>query len=105
MTKHKRYDAELKTQVVLEVLKGQKSLAQICREHGVSEDLVCHWREIFLERASQVFADPRTTAVRNAEQERIAELERLVGQLTLELTATKKVSQLLPFRQASGERS
>jgi|GEM_PF-1678674 transposase len=96
MTKHKRYDAELKIQVVLEVLKGQKSLAQICREHEVSEDLVCHWREIFLERASQVFTDPRTTALRNEELERIADLERLVGQLTLELAATKKVSQLLP---------
>lgn len=105
MTKHKQYDVELKTQVVLEVLKEQKSLAQICREHEVSADLVCHWRDVFLERASQVFADPRTTTLRNEEQARIAELERLVGQLTVELVATKKVSQLLPFQRSSGERS
>ena len=28
-------------QVVLEVLKGDKALAQICREHEVAADLVC----------------------------------------------------------------
>jgi transposase-like protein len=42
MGKHKHYDADLKIKVVLEVLKGQKSLAQICREYEVSADLVCH---------------------------------------------------------------
>ena len=40
MSKHKQYSAELKTQVVLEVLKEQKSLAEICREHEVAADLV-----------------------------------------------------------------
>ncbi len=105
MGKHKHYDAELKTQIVLEVLKGQKSLAQICREREVSADLVCHWRDLFLERASQVFTDPRATAKYDQEQERIAELERLVGQLTVELAATKKVSQLLPSRRSIGAKS
>lgn len=60
MGKHKQYDVTLKTQVVLEVLKGQKSLAQICREYEVGADLVCHWRDMFLERAPQAFADPRS---------------------------------------------
>jgi len=47
MGKHKHYEAELKTHIVLEVLKGQKSLAQMCREREVSADLVCHWRDLF----------------------------------------------------------
>jgi transposase-like protein len=57
-----------------------------------SSDLLCRWREQFLERAHQVFADPATLS---AEQARIAELERLVGQLTFELAAAKKLSALL----------
>lgn len=105
MSKHKQYSAELKTQVVLEVLKNQKSLAQICREYEVAADLVCHWREVFLERAPQVFLDPRASSKAIAEEQRIADLERMVGRLTMELDASKKVSRLLPSRATSDARS
>ena len=67
MGKHKQYDAELKTKVVLEVLKGQNTLAQIFREHEVSADLVCHWRDVFLERALQAFSDPRANGKTTAD--------------------------------------
>lgn len=105
MGKHKHYDAELKTKVVLELLKGQKSLAQLCREYEVSADLVCHWRDVFLERAPQVFADPRSSGKGNEDQQRIAELERMVGRLTMELDASKKASRLLGSRSNSGGKS
>ena len=105
MGKYKHYDAEFKIKVVLEVLKGQQTLAQICREHEASADLVCHWRDVFLERAPQAFADPRSTGKANGDQERIAELERMVGRLTMELDASKKASKLLPSRRTSGEKS
>lgn len=105
MSKHKQYDAELKTQVVLEVLKGEKSLAQVCREYSVAADLVCHWRDVFLERAPQAFADPRMSGKGSGEQERIAELERMVGRLTMELDASKKASRLLPSRRTNDARS
>ena len=68
--------------MVLESLRSKKSQAAICRKHCISSDLLSRWRQQFLERAHQVFADPAT---RSAEQARIAELERLVGQLTLRL--------------------
>ena len=105
MGKHKHYDAALKTKIVLEVLKGQQTLAQICREYEVSADLVCHWRDVFLERAPQAFTDPRSSGKTTGEQERIAELERMVGRLTMELDASKKASRLLPSRPTSGEKS
>jgi len=105
MGKHKQYDAALKTKIVLEVLKGQQTLAQICREYEVSADLVCHWRDVFLERAPQAFADPRSSGKTTGEQERIAELERMVGRLTMELDASKKASKLLALRPTSGEKS
>ena len=105
MGKHKQYSAELKTQVVLEVLKEQKSLAEICREHEVAADLVCHWRDVFLQRAPQVFVDPRASGKAAAEEQRLAELERMVGRLTMELDASKKAWRLLPSRASNGERS
>ncbi len=105
MTKHKSYRAELKLQVVLEVLKGEKSWAQICREHEVAADLVCHWRDVFLERAPQVFLDPHANGKAAADEQRIAELERMVGRLTMELDASKKALRLLPSRASTAERS
>jgi len=92
MSKRRTYSPKFKAQVVLESLRAEKSQAAICREHGISSDLLCRWRQQFLERAHQVFADPTN---RSAEQARIAELERLVGQLTFELAAAKKLSMFL----------
>ena len=101
MGKHKSYDPELKAKVVLESLQANKSLAQICREYGIANDLLCHWRKQFTERLPRLFAEPR----RSSEQERIAELERLIGQLTIELNAAKKVSTVLTSRSRNGGRS
>jgi transposase len=102
MGKYRSYSAEFKVQVVLEALKGQKTEAQICREHNIAPDLLTHWKQNFLERAPQLFASRQQ---QSAEQERIAELERLVGQLTMELAASKKVSRLLPSRSRSDGKS
>ncbi len=87
MGKYRKYDAEFKARVVLEALRGQKSLAEICRENGIAADLLCRWRDALLERAAELF---KTRHERSVEEERIAELERLVGQMTLELAAAKK---------------
>jgi transposase len=95
----KTYDAELKAKIVLEALKGEKTAAQLCREHNIAQDLLSRWRTDFIERAPELFKTPRQQSV---EEARIAELERLVGQLTLELSAAKKVSSLLRSRSRSG---
>ena len=102
MTKHKTYSADFKTQVVLEALQGEKTAAQICREYSIAPDLLTHWKQNAIERLPQLFS---TRQQRSEEQERIAELERLVGQLTLELTASIKVFKLLPSRLHKGEPS
>ncbi len=102
MGKHRKFSPELKLKVVLESLEGQKSQAQIAREHNLDDELVSRWRQEFLERAPSLFATMQT---RSAEQERIAELERLVGQLTLELNILKKASSLLTSASAKNGKS
>ncbi len=83
-----RYSTQIKLQVVLELLKGEKSAAQIAREHGIGADLLSRWRDVFHERAPQLFQEGRGEG--GAEAARIAELERLVGQQALELTVLKR---------------
>ncbi len=92
MPKHRQFTPEFKTKIVLEIISGQKSAADICREHNLKPDLVSKWKAHFLAEAVKVFqrdeqADPQ--------QARIAELERLAGKLSLELEIAKKVSMLL----------
>ncbi len=92
MNQRRSFTPQFKTRVVLEVLTKLKSTAQVCREYDLKEQVVTRWKAEFLERASTVFAADHQ---RNHDEARIAELERLVGRLTMELEIAKKASQLL----------
>ena len=92
MPKHRIFKPEFKARVVLQVLTGAKSAAQVCREHQLSEQLLTTWKKQLLTHADLVFTQERAATT---EQARIAELERMIGRLTMELEATKKASQLL----------
>ena len=86
------FTPEFKFRVVLELLTGEKRAAQLCREHQISETSLSRWRQAFLEHGARVFEDGGGTS---AELERIAELERMIGRLTMELAAAKKASDWL----------
>ena len=82
MAKRRIFTSEFKAEVVLEALCGQSSQAELSQ-----------WKRQLLENAASLFEpiDKQT----NASQQRIAQLEQLVGKLTLELDIQKKVSTLL----------
>lgn len=84
-----------KARVVLEELTGVKSAAEICREHQLKPQLLSHWKAQLVQRAPELFG---STPSGSDAQERIAELERMVGRLSLELEVAKKASQLMTSR-------
>ena len=90
--KHRTFSPEFKAQAVLAVLSGSKTAAEICREHQIKPDLFSKWKAALLENAAKVFERETTL---DPQQARIAELERMVGRLTLELEVAKKASTLL----------
>ena len=92
MSKRRTFTPEFKARVVLEELTGVKDKAEICREYRLRPQVLSRWREEFVERAPEIFA---TAPSRGDEQDRIAELERMVGRLTMELEAAKKASNIL----------
>jgi len=47
--KLRKWSSEEKMAIVLEGLKGEKSVAEICREHQISQGLYYWWRDRFLE--------------------------------------------------------
>jgi putative transposase len=94
MTKRRQFTGAFKAQVVLEVLSGHKTLAEASREYRVKPEIIARWRRQFLENAASVFAT--SSAVNGEAEARIAELERALGQKTLELEVAKKASRLFP---------
>lgn len=100
MPKHRQFPPEFKAKAVLEIIGGQKTAADICREHSLKPDLVSKWKTQFVANAAKVFerdeqADPQQT--------RIDELERLAGKLSLELEIAKKASELLTSRASKND--
>lgn len=100
----KQYTAEFKAKVVLEVLSGTKSFSQACREYEISEQSLSNWKSLFLENAATIFA--KAGDIKNQpdpNELKIAELERMVGRLSIELEAAKKaytsLSPTYPWRK------
>ena len=87
MNQRRSCTPQFKTQVVLEILTRLKSTAQVCREYDLKEQVVLRWKADFLERAPTLFAPHQD---HTQDQARLAELERMVGRLTMELEIAKK---------------
>jgi transposase len=99
MTKRRTFSPEFKVRVVLEMISGEKGLTQASREYGIKDTVISRWKQEFLERAVQVFEQPQDN---HPEQERIAELERMVGKLTMQLDMAKKVLRYSDFPPKGG---
>ena len=94
MAKRRRFTAKFKAEVVLEALTGDSSQAELCRRHNLSENQVSTWKRQFLEHAEPFF-ESETEKHSSASAERIAQLEQLVGRLTLAMEIQKKALTLL----------
>lgn len=92
MRKRRQFTPEFKARVVLDILTGVQSQAEACRKHGLGANLVALWKTAFLEKAHTVFDNGVT---RSAEEARIAELEQVLGRMTLENEILKKASSRL----------
>jgi transposase len=92
MRKRRRLTPQFKAQVVLEVLTGAQSPAEVCRRHALSPNLLTTWKATFLEKAHTLFQGDEQ---RDEDQARIAELEQLLGRATRQIEILKKASTLL----------
>ena len=82
----KRYSAKFKFQVVMEVLSGDKSSAQVAKAYGVHPNTVNAWKQTLLEKGPEIFAQDSTVV---EYERRIGELERLIGKKEVEIALLK----------------
>ena len=88
MRKQGTFTAEFKRRVVEELLSGVGRPAQICRRHNISSSLLYRWKKQY--GWGRFGNEPTEVA---AMQERIEQLERLVGKLALENEFLKRALQ------------
>lgn len=94
MKKRNQYSAEFKSKVVLEVLQEASTVNEIAAKYGINPVIISRWKSEFMERAAEIFKKGLSTAEKELEEknERVAHLERKVGQLTYEVDWLKKKS-------------
>src|SRR5262249_39696664 len=91
--RRRSFTPQFKAQVVLEVLSGLKSQAEVARQHKLKPELIARWKDIALAGLETLC---QAGEQRDQDQDRSAELERMVGRLTMGLEVATKASALLP---------
>ena len=81
-----------KARIVLDLLTGTASQAELCRKHNLHPQLLGRWKTTVLERLHTLFQEDEQAS---QDQVRIAELEQLVGRQAYELEILKKASRML----------
>ena len=93
------FSSEQKILIVMEALRGEESVAAICRRHGIAESMFYKWNKEFLEAGKKRLAGDTT---REATSDEVMELRRenqrlkeLVADLMLRQDILKKSTQYL----------
>lgn len=93
----KRYSTAFKAQMVVELLKEEKTVNQLATAHGVHPTQLRDWKKQALEGLPDLFEQSPEAARLAAAQERERdELFAQIGRLTTQLTWLKKKSGLEP---------
>lgn len=86
----KKYSPEFKLKAVLEVLKGEKTAAQLSSELGVHPMVLSEWKRFFQAESAQIFAKSRSASRSQQEEKEKAELFEQIGRLKMENEWLKK---------------
>jgi transposase len=92
-----RFPIDLKLAVVAETMQPGMSVSYVARRHGLSPSLVFRWRQLMSEGGKEaVRADDEVVAASEIRrlEERVRELERLLGRKTMEVEILKEALDL-----------
>jgi transposase len=90
----KQYSSEDKIRIVLDGLRGEYSIAELCRREGIAESLYYSWSKEFLEAGKRRLAGDTARAATSDEvkdlRRQAQELKEVVAEQALELRLLKK---------------
>jgi len=91
----KKYSADFKLKAVLEILKGEKTAAQLAGELEVHPIVLSAWKKHFMEAGAQIFEKPKKSSKINSDEKEKAELFEQIGRLKMDLEWLKKKWKML----------
>ncbi len=83
----KKHNKQTKFKAALELLKSEKTISQLCQEYVVHQSVLQRWKRTLLDEGAQIFEDQRQ---KEPAANQTGDLERKVGQLTMEVDFLKK---------------
>ena len=90
----KRHATEEKIRIVLEGLRGEYSIAELCRREGIAQSLYYSWSKEFLEAGKKRLAGDTARQATSPEvkdlRREASDLKEVVAELTLENRLLKK---------------
>ena len=90
----KQYSAEEKIRIILEGLRGEESIAALCRREGIAESLYYSWSKEFLEAGKKRLAGDTGRQATSGEvkdlKREMRDMKELVAELSLENRLLKK---------------
>lgn len=90
----KTWSSQQKQAIVLAALRGDHSIAELARQHGIREQLIYRWKSDFLEAGSQALRGAKALKADAALKQENEQLKKLLGEKALELDILKKWSSL-----------
>jgi transposase len=83
--KYRKFTAQQKTEIVLASLRGPKSVAELCREHEISDSLLRKWGDQFLAAGAERLQGKSERTEVDELRGRVAKLERALSPKTMEV--------------------
>lgn len=88
----KKYPGAFKFKIALAVLKGDRSLGDICREHNISPSVAHKWKNQLKQHGAEIFDIASSNGNNSAHSDlEKAKLYEEIGRLKVELDFLKKV--------------
>lgn len=99
MRKRRYFTREFKLSLLREL--ESKTAAEICREHNIHPVLLSSWKKDYERDPHRAFSGSGNMW---KEEAKIAQYERLIGQLYAENAFLKKTSEILQQKKAEGKK-
>jgi transposase len=91
MRTRRRFTAEFKGKVALEAIRGELTVSELARKHGVHPNLIAGWKRQAVEGMAGIF-DGKTGDRDQGREVEVRELHAKIGQLVVERDFLAKAS-------------
>lgn len=90
----RKFSSEEKIRIVVEGMRGEESIAEICRKHSIHQNMYYKWSKEFMEAGKKrlhgdTLREATSSEVAELRKEN-SELKELVAELTLQVRILKK---------------